>query len=1353
MKYVQRAFVLGLASGLVHASQFDPQIEPCPQACSIAGPDSANWTSYHSLDRLRLCKKPLHFDFNYFSPLDSHTTTKACTLDAAKPDVAETQLSCSGGADKPMDLQVSSWDTSSSDAVAVASVSEVIAALRSQIADSHRSCNNSVAPAASPTVLFASYGDLLAGLYIGSNIDAADATRELSKAVLDASAGSGLGEAKMAQICGANLTSAHTLGLIATRTGSAHLLHQAMQSWTNATCTEGSHQSTKSKMTVVQLPSTVGGSEAADNGLKSRAGTCTYKLVVSGDSCGSLATKCGITATDLYKYNPSSTFCSTLAVGQPICCSAGSLPDLKPKPNADGTCHSYTVQSGDYCALLATKNYITVENIESYNSKTWGWQGCSNLQRGTAICLSSGEPPMPAIVPGTACGPQKAGTTRPENWDDLSGLNPCPLNACCDIWGQCGITSDYCTVSNSSTGAPGTAAPGENGCISNCGTDIVAGSSSVSQRFNIGYFEAFGVDRSCLAMDASQLPSSYSHVHFAFGQVSSTFDVTLDGYQDQFERFSNMTYFKRVLSFGGWSFSTDLDSYPIFREGVTAANRLTFAQNVVAFVERYNLDGVDFDWEYPGAPDIPGIPPGSPTDGANYLSFLKTVRSLLPSGKTLSIAAPASYWYLKGFPIAEMSKVVDYIVYMTYDLHGQWDYNSPFANPGCELGNCLRSHVNLTETESALSMITKAGVPANKVVVGIASYGRSFGMMDPSCTGPNCLFTGPNSTATPGECTDTAGYISQAELERMLSDSARLRRRDVTSWYDKDTDSDMMTYGGGSWVAYMSQKTKISRINRYAAYGFAGAVEWALDLAQFVLGSGDDSVSAGEIEENKQIFTEALNSSNYDTSEFSTYNLTDLATRLVGYDGCSRDQKNQIYSGWQQSWKIMNQLYQEANSGFNFNEAAALEFLGAPAYTKPFQDRVQQAFKQLGTIQPGWSGIFAWKLAVRCDDLYKACPCGNGNGQTIAYTVQKDAKYQTAAINFCDPYFEQDTLDAKIAIYAQPKKAVEYYADMDHYASNQGSTWIHELLHVDWASLKGDPHIYDIKIAVQANDRTKIWTKAYGPVINKALGRMLYSGFWTMQNADSMSLYALARYVQKKLGNIYPHLPLALKPAVDADWPYLVSGLEVYENGTGISTSGSDGDVSTWSSTTSQCSDSDDLDGGWQNQATMTVSGFPMRSDYPADYLSSWSSWAGLTPTTTTTDTPTATPSGTWEISIYSQADCKGDHYEVMGHDINSPLKPCLVISDLGTTDTATSNSCRWYSGGSWESCDKSSLTHPLSWKLKSPGDSCTAYDNAKCERNGSEQSYSTVAGACNNYDKADFDQVKWIALRCGWEP
>lgn len=72
----------------------------------------------------------------------------------------------------------------------------------------------------------------------------------------------------------------------------------------------------------------------------------------------------------------------------------------------------------------------------------------------------------------------------------------------------------------------------------------------------------------------------------------------------------------------------------------------------------------------PQAPDIPGIPPDDPDSGDNYLAFLVILKNLLP-GKSVSIAAASSYYYLKNFPIEKISKVVDYIVYMTYDLHGQ----------------------------------------------------------------------------------------------------------------------------------------------------------------------------------------------------------------------------------------------------------------------------------------------------------------------------------------------------------------------------------------------------------------------------------------------------------------------------------------------------------------------------------------------------------------------------------------------------------------------------------------------------------------------------------------------------------
>lgn len=155
--------------------------------------------------------------------------------------------------------------------------------------------------------------------------------------------------------------------------------------------------------------------------------------------------------------------------------------------------------------------------------------------------------------------------------------------------------------------------------------------------------------------------------------------VDISGLQTEFTDFKALTGVKRILSFGGWSFSTDYDTFPIFRQGVTAGQRQTFANNVASFIVDNGLDGVDFDWEYPGAPDIPGIPPGNPDDGPNYLDFLRLVRAALPADKSLAIAAPASYWYLKGFPIADIANVVDYIIYMTYDLHGQWDYGNAFS--------------------------------------------------------------------------------------------------------------------------------------------------------------------------------------------------------------------------------------------------------------------------------------------------------------------------------------------------------------------------------------------------------------------------------------------------------------------------------------------------------------------------------------------------------------------------------------------------------------------------------------------------------------------------------------------------
>lgn len=120
---------------------------------------------------------------------------------------------------------------------------------------------------------------------------------------------------------------------------------------------------------------------------------------------------------------------------------------------------------------------------------------------------------------------------------------------------------------------------------------------------SIAYFEGFSLNRPWLYQDALQLdPSKYTHIHFAFATLTADYKVqtgdALSTYE--FNNFKRIHGPARIVSFGGWDFSTNPSTYNIFRQGVTAANRLTLATSIANFVKANGLDGVDIDWEYPG---------------------------------------------------------------------------------------------------------------------------------------------------------------------------------------------------------------------------------------------------------------------------------------------------------------------------------------------------------------------------------------------------------------------------------------------------------------------------------------------------------------------------------------------------------------------------------------------------------------------------------------------------------------------------------------------------------------------------------------------------------------------------------
>ncbi|KIJ39630.1 glycoside hydrolase family 18 protein [Sphaerobolus stellatus SS14] len=180
-------------------------------------------------------------------------------------------------------------------------------------------------------------------------------------------------------------------------------------------------------------------------------------------------------------------------------------------------------------------------------------------------------------------------------------------------------------------------------------------------------------------------------------------------------------------------------------------SRGIFISSIAAFLVSYGLDGIDIDFEYPGA-----IERNAPaTDTPNLTAFFSEMKGELPAGTIISIATPAGYWFLKGFEINKIAKSVTYMNMMSYDYHGQWDTNvtgqAPVTNP----------HTSILDMKDSVLLYTRAGID---------------------------LSTGP--------CTLASGYMVDFEVFDIIINqdiSPVLDNTSQTYWLD-DINGDLLTF-------------------------------------------------------------------------------------------------------------------------------------------------------------------------------------------------------------------------------------------------------------------------------------------------------------------------------------------------------------------------------------------------------------------------------------------------------------------------------------------------------------------------------------------------------------------------------
>ncbi|KAF2719530.1 glycoside hydrolase family 18 protein [Polychaeton citri CBS 116435] len=380
----------------------------------------------------------------------------------------------------------------------------------------------------------------------------------------------------------------------------------------------------------------------------------------------------------------------------------------------------------------------------------------------------------------------------------------------------CGTTADYCGSK----------------CQSNCvlHPSPPGGGASVGLLQNrvIGYYESWSARKSCHKVTPTDLPlDALTHVNFAFAYISpgSYQVITMDGdtpsslFQDVANLKSVKPDLKVFISIGGWTFSdNDTATQPIFGEiAASASNRQTFANNVVHFMRQYGFDGLDIDWEYPGAPDRGG----KTEDTANFVTLLQTLKQTFDGSGSkfeLTFTAPSSYWYLRWFDLPGMVKYADWVNLMTYDLHGVWDSTNP-------IGSIVQGHTNLTEIKLAAELFWRVGIAPAKVVMGFGFYGRSFTLADPSCTKPGCPFSG---ASTPGPCSNAGGILAYYEIMQIIHGSKK--RSSVSPIHDTADAVNYMTYDGNQWISYDDAVTFKQKVDWANSVGLGGGLIWASDL-------------------------------------------------------------------------------------------------------------------------------------------------------------------------------------------------------------------------------------------------------------------------------------------------------------------------------------------------------------------------------------------------------------------------------------------------------------------------------------------------------------------------------------------